>query len=112
MSLILSTLQFSEDKITHLALDNGPGCDTNLDVADSDECQAAALEIWNFEEKVESGNWGHAPRGCFVGEPNNDYSHLYFNNRSGKIGQSSYKSICRAPGYQKGNNLNITKGNN
>ena len=84
-------------------MDNGPGCRTDLEITDSAECQAAARSL-GYSGTVQSGNWGHAPKGCHVGHPN-DYEYLYFNSVSGTTGSTDYKSICRKPDNEKGNKI-------
>ena len=79
-------------------MNNGPGCTTNLDITDSGECQYAAKSL-GFSGDVESANWDHAPKGCFVGHPDDHYKYLYFNSRSGETGRTVYKSICRIGKY-------------
>ena len=74
-------------------MDNGPGCDDGLDV-DEQECAAAAEKL-GFIGSFKVGSWDHAPPGCFVGHPGDNWTKIYFNKiAKGTLGQAKYKSIC------------------
>ena len=79
------------DKFT--VLDNGPGCGNAS--LDKDEC-AKAVAALKFVGRLETGNWSHAPHGCFVGHPYDNWGYAYFNNGHGQTGRDIYKSICFA----------------
>ena len=111
ISAILTKFPISDNLIPYQALNHGAGCGTNLDITESGECQDVAKSL-NFSGKVESGDWGHAPKGCSVGHPDDNYKYLYFNSGSGKAGSTRYKSICRKQAHQIGSNISYTKGNN
>ena len=47
---------------------------------------------------LQAGSWGHAPLGCFIGHPADNWSHLYYNSQSGQTGRDVYRTLCNAVG--------------
>ena len=77
-----------------VAIDNGAGCDLSVDVEKGD-CTTAATKL-GFLGSFESGSWGNKPPGCFVGNSDDIWARIYFNEMSeGTLGMSKYKSICQ-----------------
>ena len=75
-------------------MDNGPSCGLIDKLADSNECGKAAASL-GYSGSVQSGSWGHAPYGCFVGHPYDNWKYTYFNSQKGQTGRGVYKSICK-----------------
>ena len=88
-------------KLAYYTLDNGPGCESDQEISDPDECKKAANQLEIGGEFL-SGSWGHAPKGCFVGHPNDGYNHTFFNSQNGETGRLIYKSICKGVKKEKG----------
>lgn len=77
-----------------VAIDNGAGCDLSVDV-EKDDCTTAATKL-GYLGSFESGRWGNKPPGCFVGNSDDNWARIYFNEMSeGTLGMSKYKSICQ-----------------
>ena len=75
------------------ALPNGPGCSGSTAILNAHECGIAAATL-GFSRSVHSGSWSHAPRGCHVGHPSDNWRNTYFNHLSGATGRAHYMSIC------------------
>ena len=74
-------------------LDNGPGC--GLFSLSEDECKTAATSL-GYSNNVMKIDVLHAPYGCHVGHPYDNWIRTYFNvNITGQTGRDKYKSICR-----------------
>ena len=43
---------------------------------------------------LQAGSWGHAPFGCFIGHPADNWSYLYYNSQSGQTGKDVYRTLC------------------
>lgn len=71
----------------------GSAC-ASRDITSSTQCQAAANNL-GYPLTVYTGGWGHAPKGCFMGHPSDNWKHLYFNSVSGATGATYYRSICK-----------------
>ena len=76
--------------------DNGPGCECQS--LDQNGCRKAAAAL-GYTRVLETGSWSHAPYGCFVGHPYDDWEYVYFNSQNGVIGRDIYKSICLVSTY-------------
>ena len=76
--------------------DNGVGCGHRS--LDQDGC-AEAITTLKYAGVLETGNWSHAPYGCFVGHPYDNWQYAYFNSQHGQTGRDIYKSICLACTY-------------
>ena len=74
-------------------LDNGPGCGSfSLSM---DECKTAATSL-GYSGNVRKNDVGHAPYGCHVGHPTDNWTKTYFNVEiTGQTGREKYKSICK-----------------
>jgi len=78
----------------------GPQCtkDTRIEGTlrqQKEECKKAA-EALGYKRNVKQQNVGHAPHGCFLGHPHDEWKDLFWNkNTGGKAGDSRYKSICK-----------------
>ena len=85
--------------VNYEALDNSPGCEDGMDITE-EECPLAAKAslqsiTQSFTGGLQVGTWGHAPPGCFVGHPSDNWMHTYYNKISrGTLGNTLYKSIC------------------
>ena len=77
-------------------MDNGPGCGSNS--LDKNECAPAVAEF-GYRGAVLEGSWSHAPYGCFVGHPSDNWANSYFNSQHGQTGRNVYKSICNSGMY-------------
>ena len=78
----------------YVALPNGPGCASTGD-AKKEECLFVAKALGYSAETLQSGDWGHAPVGCFVGHNDNGWAWTYFNEATaGTHGSERYRSIC------------------
>ena len=75
-------------------LNNGPGCHINEEVTSSAECAKAVRQL-GYTGAVQIGTWSHAPKGCFVGHDNDNWSHTFFNSFTGATGHHYYRSICK-----------------
>ena len=78
------------------AHDNGPKCSADTIITDAATCQLAAQGL-GYTGTVVSGSWGHAPKGCAVGHPTDNWKDTYFNSYDGQTGRSIYRSICSKP---------------
>ena len=80
-------------------LSNGPKCETNGKISVKKfECLEVAKLYGYSVTTVHTGSWTHAPYGCFVGHPNDNWAKLFFNSISGTTGSSEYKTFCTNPG--------------
>ena len=84
-----------EENDDYQAKADGPGCADGRDV-EKENCKRAAEKL-GFTGIFETGNWNHAPPGCFVGHPKDSWAYVYFNDieTGGSVGKSEYKSICK-----------------
>ena len=77
----------------YAAVKDGLGCGKGS--LNEDLCKLAAMEL-GYTTAMSTGDWGHAPYGCFVGHPRDGWNYTYFNqNKQGKKGNKNYRSICR-----------------
>merc|ERR1712038_720325 len=81
-------------KGNHFTLDLGSKCTTNEEITDATECGNAAASF-GYTGKVHSGSWSWAPKGCFLGHPDDNYKHTFFNQEDGNDENDKYKPICR-----------------
>ena len=76
--------------------DNGTGCGNKS--LDQHDCRKAVSAL-KYAGVLEIGSWAHAPYGCFVGHPYDNWQYAYFNSQDGQTGREIYKSICSSSTY-------------
>ena len=79
----------------YVVRDNGPGCDSGMEVNIQD-CRWAANEL-GFKGIFVHNHFPGAPPGCFVGQDSNhNWTQIYFNEDfNGTLGNKAHKSICK-----------------
>ena len=78
----------------YVVRDNGPGCESDMNVKEND-CVTAANQL-GFKGSYKVGNWPWAPPGCHIGHPRDSWTKIFYNKASkGTLGKPVYKSLCK-----------------